>query len=80
MIGFYQEILKAYGNDKVKEQIEQLTEVPDPIEFLHLFCIAGRLREWIFGKVVFRNIRQTISVSSAKRHIASDSCNFRVMT
>ena len=49
----YQEILKAYGNDKVKEQIEQLTEVPDPIDFLHLFCIAGRLREWIFGKVVY---------------------------
>lgn len=49
----YQEILKAYGNDKVKEQIEQLTEVSDPIDFLHLFCIAGRLREWIFGKVVY---------------------------
>lgn len=49
----YQEILKAYSNDKVKEQIEQLTEVPDPIDFLHIFCIAGRLREWIFGKVVY---------------------------
>ena len=49
----YQEILKAYGNDKVKKQIEQLTEIPDPIDFLHLFCIAGRLREWIFGKVVY---------------------------
>ncbi len=46
----YREIHKACGNDKVKEQLEQLTDISDPIDFLNLFCIAGRIREWLFNK------------------------------
>lgn len=49
----YLEIYKAYSNEKVKEQLEQLTEISDPIEFMQLFSIAGRLREWLFGKVMY---------------------------
>lgn len=48
----YQEIYKAYSNDKVKEQLEQLTDISNPIEFMQLFDIAGRIREWIFDKVM----------------------------
>lgn len=47
----YQDINKAYRNDKVKEQLEQLTDISTPIEFYHLFNIAGRIREWLFQKV-----------------------------
>lgn len=51
----YQEIRKAYSNEKVKEQLEQLTDISDPIEFMQLFCIAGRLRKWLFGKVGYES-------------------------
>lgn len=47
----YQDICRACRNDKVKEQLEQLTDISDPIEFYHLFCIAGRIREWLSQKV-----------------------------
>ena len=49
----FQEILNAYSNEKVKEQLEQQTEISNPIEFMQLFSIAGRLREWLFGKVMY---------------------------
>lgn len=48
----YQEIFRAYNNDRVKEQFEQLTDISNPIEFMQLFSIAGRIREWLFGKVM----------------------------
>lgn len=48
----YDEIRKAYQNNKVKEQFEQLTDIRDPIEFLDLFSIAGRIREWLFNEMV----------------------------
>ncbi len=51
----YQDICKACHNDKVKEQFEQLTDISNPIEFYHLFCIAGRIREWLFHKVMNGN-------------------------
>ena len=51
----YQEISRACRNDKVKEQLGQLTDISDPIEFYHLFCIAGRIREWLFQKVTNGN-------------------------
>lgn len=47
----YQDICRACRNDKVKEQFEQLTDISNPIEFYHLFCIAGRIRKWLFQKV-----------------------------
>ena len=47
----YQGICRACHNDKVKEQLEQLTDISAPIEFYHLFCIAGRIREWLFQKI-----------------------------
>lgn len=49
------EISRACRNDKVKEQLEQLTDISDPIEFYHFFCIAGRIREWLFQKVTNGN-------------------------
>ena len=49
----YKDIYRAYNNDKVKEQFEQLTDISDPIEFLQLFSIAGRIREWLFAKVMY---------------------------
>ncbi len=49
----YQEIRRAYSNDKVKEQLEQLTDISNPIEFMQLFSIAGRIREWLFSKVMY---------------------------
>lgn len=51
----YQDICRACRNDKVKEQLEQLTDISDPIEFYQLFCIAGRIREWLFQKVTTGN-------------------------
>lgn len=51
----YQDICRACRNDKVKEQLEQLTDISDPIEFYHLFCIAGRIREWLSQKVTNGN-------------------------
>lgn len=48
----YQDILKAYDNDKVKEQFEQLTEMSKPEDFLNLLRIAGRIREWVYQKVI----------------------------
>lgn len=47
----YRDIAAACQDDKVKEQFEQLTEITNPIDILHLFRIAGRIREWIFQKV-----------------------------
>ena len=47
----YQDIYKAYRNEKVKEQLEQLTDISTPIEFYNLFNIAGRIRKWLFQKV-----------------------------
>ncbi len=44
----YEEIRKAYKNDKVREQFEQLTDFSDPIDFLIIFRIAGNLREKLF--------------------------------
>lgn len=49
----YQEINRAYSNEMVKEQLEQLTDISAPIEFMQLFFIAGRLREWLSGKVMY---------------------------
>lgn len=44
----YSKIQEGYGNSKVLEQFEQLTEISNPIEFLHLFRIAGNIRYWLF--------------------------------
>lgn len=46
----YREIEKAYDNEKVKEQIEQMTDISNPVEFLKLFLIAGRIRNWLSFK------------------------------
>lgn len=44
----YREICQAYKNDKVREQLEQLTDITNPIDFLHIFRIAGNLRQKLF--------------------------------
>ena len=47
----YDKIRKVYSKGKVLEQLEQLTEISDPIEFLSLFRIAGNIRYWLFNVV-----------------------------
>ncbi|MCM1079567.1 MAG: hypothetical protein NC344_08145 [Bacteroidales bacterium] len=51
----YAELKKAYQADKVKEQYEQVTGIISPIAFFDLFCIAGRLREWLFSATFARS-------------------------
>lgn len=58
----FREIKAALKNDKVKEQIEQLTDIVEPIDFLYLFQTAQRLREWLFGTVE-RGVYITVSDS-----------------
>ena len=48
----YAQIRQACNNSKVKEQLEQLTDLADPIDFLNLFTIARNIREWLFEQVV----------------------------
>lgn len=65
------EINKAYSNEKMKEQIEQLTNISTPIEFMQLFSIAGRLREWLFGKVMYgEETYETTSFESLLNKVA----------
>ena len=67
----YQEIYKAYSNEKVKEQIEQLTNISAPKEFMQLFSIAGRLREWLFAKVMYgQETYETTSFESLLNKVA----------
>lgn len=74
----FQEILKAYSNEKVKEQLEQQTEISNPIEFMQLFSIAGRLREWLFGKVMYgEEIYETTSFESLLDKVAEMEENYR---
>ena len=47
----YLKLRDAFKDEKNKEQIYQETSINDPIEFLKLFQIAGRLREWLFRQV-----------------------------
>lgn len=72
----YQEISEAYRDEKVKEQMEQLTDISDPIEFMQLFSIAGRLREWLFGKVMYgKEIYQSTSFENLLCKVAKmDEC------
>ena len=74
----FQEILKAYSNEKVKEQLEQQTEISNPIEFMQLFSIAGRLREWLFGKVMYgEETYETTSFESLLNKVAEMEENYR---
>lgn len=47
----YSELKESYRNSKVKEQIAQMSDINDPIEFYNLFLIGGRIREWLFQRV-----------------------------
>lgn len=52
----YDEIKKSYRDNRdnrVKEHYEQLTGFSAPIDFYNLFCIAGKLREWLFNMIIY---------------------------
>lgn len=70
----YRLIQDAYENDSVKEQIEQMTDLSQPIDFYNLFRIAGNLREWLYGVTVhgrniFASTTEDNSFSSLLRQI-----------
>lgn len=71
----YKELLTAYRKDgKVREQYGQLTEGGTPFLFYRLFLIAGRLRHWLYYRVLCRtDIFQATSFSDLLRQI--DSCH-----
>lgn len=74
----YDKIRTSYNNSKVKEQLEQLTYIESPVEFLDLFRIASRVREWLFFKVVFgKNIFDASSFENLleKLNIIEESYN-----
>lgn len=50
----YKAIMQACKNDNVREQFEQLTEISEAIAFLHLFRIAGNIRQWLFEVLEYR--------------------------
>lgn len=70
----YHLIRDAFKNESVKEQIEQMTDVNQPIDFYNLFCIAGNLREWLYcrtvhGRNIFESLTCDNSFSSLLREI-----------
>ena len=70
----YSEIEKAYENQKVKEQMEQLTAISNPIEFLTLFHIGGRIRNWLAIRVMTdKDYSNSLTVKDLLSYISTNT-------
>lgn len=74
----YAEIKEAYRNTKVKEQFEQMSDITDPIQFLQLFQIGGRIRQRLFERVMATgNPKTAQSFESLLNDLANSTADFK---
>lgn len=74
----YYQVQKAYHNSKVREQVQQMTEISNPTEFLDLLHIAGRIREWLYNRVAYdESILESCSFESLLSELVSSKEVFK---
>ena len=73
----YYEIIKAYSNEKVKEQFEQMSDITNPIDFQKLFLIGGKIRLWLCNRVMgIQNNKENQSFEGLLAWISNDTSEY----